>query len=82
VDHARHCFWFVQQWVDLQEKGRDPFQVVEKLNAERIRLAREINRQLAVDIDSAEIDFDLQGLDDLFLSVRDLHSRLAKLLKA
>jgi len=80
VDHARHSFWAVQQWLELQSQKRDPFKVLQKLYTDRIRTARELGRQLAMDIDAAEIDVDLEGLDDLYLAIRDLHTRLAKLL--
>jgi hypothetical protein len=80
VDHARQSIWFAQQWMELQAEKRDPFPLVDKLNAERLRQSRELNRQLAVDVDAGELAVELQGLEDLYFSIRDLHTRLSKIL--
>ena len=80
VDHARQAAWAVQHWLELQSQNRDPFHVLHKLHGERLRDAREICRNLTIDIDSGEIDVDQQGLDELLSAVKDLQARLARLL--
>ena len=48
--------------------------------AGHLKDAREICRNLTIDIDSGEIDVDQQGLDELLSAVKDLQARLARLL--
>ena len=54
--------------------------MLHKLHGERLKDAREICRNLTIDIDSGEIDVDQQGLDELLNAVKDLQARLARLL--
>lgn len=80
VDHARHSAWAVQHWMELKKQNKDPFDVLQKLNDHRIRIAHDMTRRMAMDIDAGDIDVDAKGLDDLDSAVRDLHQRLAKML--
>jgi hypothetical protein len=80
-DYARQCAWAVQHWSEQKAKGKDPFDVMHKLNSERIRGAIETAHNLGIDIDAKEIDVELEGLDELYSSVRELYGRLLKLLK-
>ncbi|HEV2114042.1 MAG TPA: hypothetical protein VGR50_07810, partial [Terriglobales bacterium] len=80
VDHARHSAWAVQHWMELKKQNRDPFEVLQKLNNQRIRIAHDMTRRMSMDIDAGDIDVDAQGLDDLDSAVRELHQRLAKML--
>jgi hypothetical protein len=80
VDHARHSLWFAQQWLELQAAKKDPFPLVDKLASERLRSARELNRQLTVDIEAGELQVSMDGIEDLYFAIRDLHTRLSKLL--
>ena len=81
VDHARHSAWAVQHWLELKKQNKDPFQVLQKLNNQRIRIAHDMTRRMAMDIDAGDIDFDSQGLDDLHNAAKELEQRLAKMLK-
>lgn len=81
VDHARHSAWAVQHWLELKKQNKDPFQVLQKLNNQRIRIAHDMTRRMAMDIDAGDIDFDSQGLDDLHSAAKELQQRLAKMLK-
>jgi hypothetical protein len=78
---ARQAIVAIEQWIELESKGRDPFQVLHELNGERVQGAAGMNRRLAMDIDAAEIDFDTAGLKELHESTDDLHERLQKLFK-
>ena len=80
VDHARHSAWAVQHWMELKKQNKDPFDVLAKLNNQRIRIAHDMTRRMAMDIEAGDIDVDAQGLDDLDNAVRELHQRLAKML--
>ena len=78
---TRQTIAAMQQWIELEAQGRDPFQVLNKLNGERVQAAAAMSRRLAMDIDAAEIDFDTAGLKELHESTDDLHERLQKLFK-
>jgi hypothetical protein len=78
---ARQTIAAMQQWMELEAQGRDPFQVLQKLNSERAQAAAGVNHRLAMDIDASEIDFDTAGLKELHESTDELHSRLQRLFK-
>jgi hypothetical protein len=78
---ARQTIAAMQQWMELEAQGRDPFQVLQKLNSERVQAAAGMNHRLRMDIDAAEIDFDTAGLNELQEATDDLHARLQRLFK-
>ena len=79
VDNVRQTAWAVQQWIGLQQQSRDPYDVINVLSAERVRRATQINKDLAMDLQSLEIGVETEGLNELFRAVRDLHESLAPL---
>jgi hypothetical protein len=79
VDNVRQTSWAVQQWIGLQEQSRDPYSVMTLLAAERVRRAAQINKDLAIDLQSLEIGLETNGLKELFNAVSDLHESLAPL---
>lgn len=81
VNQVRRISWVVQQWVNLQAKGRDPYAVLTMLAAERVRLMTNLGQNLSTDLDATEVSFETEGLEDLFHSVQGLHTRLSYLFK-
>lgn len=79
VDNVRQTAWAVQQWIGLQQQSRDPYSVISILSAERVRRATQINKDLAMDLQSLEIGVETEGLHELFRAVRDLHEAMAPL---
>lgn len=79
VDNVRQTAWAVQQWIGLQQQSRDPYDVINVLSAERVRRATQINKDLAMDLQSLEIGVETEGLNELFRAVRDLQESLAPL---
>jgi hypothetical protein len=79
VDHIRGTAWAVQQWVGLKDSG-DPYAVLPKLSAERVRRATQLTNDLVLDLQSGEVGLETEGLAGLFSAVDDLHRRLATLL--
>jgi hypothetical protein len=79
VDNVRQTAWTVQQWIGLQEQSRDPYTVMSALSAERVRRATQINRDLAIDLQSLEVGLETDGLKELFGAVNDLHEAMAPL---
>ncbi len=81
VDSVRLTAWAVQQWTDLQEQPRDAYSVLPVLAQERIRRATQLNNELALDLDAHEVDFDNEGMDNLYRAVERLFLRLARFFK-
>jgi hypothetical protein len=79
VDNVRQTAWAVQQWIGLEQQSRDPYSVMSILSEERVRRATQINKDLAMDLQSLEVGLETPGLNELFRSVRDLHECLAPL---
>jgi hypothetical protein len=79
VDHIRGTTWAVQQWVGLKESG-DPYAVLPKLSAERVRRATQLTNDLVLDLQSGDVGIETEGLVELLTAVDDLHRRLALLL--
>ena len=69
----------MQQWIELQAQERDAYSVLPRLTVERIRRAAQLNEDLALDLDAAEVTIDTEGIDGLRRSVEGLHKRLARL---
>lgn len=81
VDHIRLTAWSVQQWLDLQAKRGDVYSVLSLLTTERIRRATQLSGDLSLDLDAAEVTFETEGLDKLYVAVEGLFVRLARLFK-
>lgn len=79
VDNVRLTAWTVQQWIGLQEQSRDPYKVMSTLAAARVARATQMNKDLAMDLQSLEVGFDTEGLPELHVSVNALHDALAPL---
>ena len=79
VDNVRQTSWAVQQWIGLEKQSRDPYSVMNILSAERVRRATEINKDLAIDLQSLEVGLETSGLKELFRAVSELQESLAPL---
>jgi len=79
VDHIRATAFAVQQWVGLKDSG-DPYSVLPKLSAERVRRAAQLTSDLVLDLQTLDVGLETQGLPELFAAIDDLRTRLAALL--
>jgi hypothetical protein len=77
--HARHVLTLVQQWLDLKEKNRDPQMVLPAMAAERMRAAAVVNRNIAIDLDTLEINRETPGFMEMLAQVNAVNERLARL---
>lgn len=68
-----------QMWVGLQQQSRDPYAAMSTLSEDRVRRATQIAKDLTIDLQSLEVDFETAGLTDLFHAIEALHERLAPL---
>jgi len=82
VNHARTTAWAVQRWVEEEQKaGGDPFEVVNMVVTERIRLVTEISQDIVRDIDGGGVDFHTEGIAGLHKVTKDLLDRLARFIR-
>jgi hypothetical protein len=79
VDHIRKTTFAVQQWVGLKNSG-DPYAVLPKLSAERVRRATQLMTDLVLDLQTLDVGLETEGIAELFAAVDDLHRRLAAML--
>jgi hypothetical protein len=81
VDDIRHTARAVQAWIGLKQQNRDPYSVMPTMSADRVRRATQIARDLIIDLQSMEIDFEAQGLEELHHAVAELHEQLTALFR-
>ena len=78
MNHARRASEAVKKWVEEEASNGDPYVAVRFVEAERIKSAGEMMRELCHDVDGGGIDFDTPGLSDLRAAVKTLNERLAR----
>ncbi|MFY9674788.1 MAG: hypothetical protein WB817_05335 [Terriglobales bacterium] len=79
TERARQASAAVQQWLEAQGKGEDPYKLMEQVVKHRVEMATQLIRDLSVDLESLDVDFDTPGLPALNDAVRTLGERLEKL---
>ena len=82
VDSIRQTARVVQRWVGLQQQNRDPYSAIRTLSEDRVRRATQIAKELTIDLQSLEVDFDTEGLAELFQAIEVLYERLLPLFRA
>ena len=82
VDSIRHTARAVQTWIGLQQQNRDPYAVMSTMSADRVRRATQITKDLTVDLQAMEVDFETEGLEELFHAVEELRERLIPMFRA
>jgi hypothetical protein len=80
VEHVRQTAFTVQQWVELDATGGDPFEVLPQLEAGRMHMLTQLAHNVTADIDASSINNYTLGISELFASIDQLHRRLKKLL--
>ena len=78
MEHARRASGAVRRWVEERADNGDPFSAVRSVAAERVRVATHTLGELAIDVESGDLDFDSAGLGDLRAAVKTLNDRLAR----
>jgi len=78
VNHIRHTAWVVQKWLEKREQKQDTFDVLSMLTAERVRVTGILARELAMDLDAAEVDVNTPGIKELRTGVAVLQSSVER----
>jgi len=76
---ARQASVAVQHWLDAQGKGGDPYKQMEQVMRQRLEMTTQLVKDVTVDLESLDVDFDTPGLPALNEAVRTLAERLEKL---
>jgi len=79
VDSIRHTARVVQTWIGLQQQNRDPYSVMTTLSGDRVRRATQMAKDLTLDLQAMEVDFDTDGLEELFHAVEELREYMMPL---
>jgi hypothetical protein len=80
VRHAGEISTAVQRWSELKSKGRDPFEVMAHVQAEMVRFAAEIAKQLAMDLEAKDLDFSIKEIPTLYEQTKRMLTGLARAL--
>ena len=78
-ERARQAGAAVQQWLETQGKGNDPYQLMSQVMRQRVEMTTQLVRDVTRDLESLDVDFDTPGLPKLNEAVRALTERLDKL---
>jgi hypothetical protein len=79
TERARQASAAVQQWLESQGKGSDPYKLMEQVMRQRLEMTTQLIKDVSNDLESLDVDFDTPGLPELNRAVRTLAERLSKL---
>ncbi|HLJ26408.1 MAG TPA: hypothetical protein VKY85_06845 [Candidatus Angelobacter sp.] len=79
TERARQATAAVQQWLEEQGKGNDPYQLMPRVLGERLNMATALLEDVICDLDGGDIDFETPGLKELHTTVKTLTERLVRL---
>ena len=79
TERARQASAAVQQWLDAQGKGGDPYKLMEQVVRQRIEMATQLVKDVTVDLESFDVDFDTPGLPALNEAVRRISEHLSRM---
>jgi hypothetical protein len=79
VEHLRQTAWSVVQWVDLNSKGGDPFEVLPQLEAERLHMLRKLAHNVTADLDGGSVTRYTEGISNIYEEVQSLYRGLRKI---
>jgi len=80
VEHLRQTAWTLQQFLDLNASGGDPFDVLPQLEAERMHMLGKLAHNVNADIDATSVNEFTMGISELYETIQGLYRRLHKML--
>jgi len=78
AERARQASAAVQQWLEAQGKGNDPYQLMAQVMRQRVEMATQLVKDVTHDLESGDVDFETDGLPELNQAVRTLAERMAR----
>jgi len=79
TERARQAGAAVQQWLETQGKGQDPYQLMSQVISQRVEMATQLVTDISRDLESFDVDLDTPGLPQLNKAVLELAEKLSKL---
>lgn len=80
LGHLRQTTWTIQQWVELNGSGGDPFEVLPQLEAERMQMLKKLAHNVNADMDASSINEFTLGVSELYETIHATYRRLRKML--
>ncbi|HEX2328604.1 MAG TPA: PilZ domain-containing protein [Candidatus Angelobacter sp.] len=80
LGHLRQTTWTIQQWVELNSNGGDPFEVLPQLEAERMQMLGKLAHNVNADIDAGSLNEFTLGISELYETIQATYRRLRKML--
>jgi hypothetical protein len=78
-ERARLAAAAVQQWLESQGKGNDPYHLMAQVTKQRVEMTTQLVQDVTRDLESLDVDYDTPGLPKLSQAVRALAERLEKM---
>jgi HAMP domain-containing protein len=79
TERARQASAAVQDWLDAQGKGNDPYKLMSQVMSQRVEMATNLLQDVTHDLESGDVDFDTPGLAELAKTVQALADRMNRL---
>lgn len=79
AERARQAGAAVEQWLETQGKGSDPYSLLPQVMSQRVEMATHLVTDVTHDLETFDVDFDTPGLPELNKAVLNLSERLSKL---
>jgi hypothetical protein len=78
-ERARQASAAVQQWLEAQGKGNDPYKLMGQVMGQRVEMATQLVQEVTHDLESGDLEFDTPGLAELGKAVQTLAERMSRL---
>ncbi len=79
TERARQASAAVQQWLEAQGKGNDPYKLMSQVMNQRVEMATQLLQDVTHDLESGDLEFDTPGLAELGKTVRTLAELMSRL---
>ncbi len=79
TERARQASAAVQQWLEAQGKGSDPYKLMSQVMNQRVEMATQLLQDVTHDLESGDLEFDTPGLGELAKAVQTLAELMTRL---
>jgi hypothetical protein len=79
TERARQASADVQDWIESQGKGNDPYKLMARVMSQRVEMATRLINDVTHDLESGDVDFETPGLAELHQAVKGLSERMGRL---
>lgn len=79
TERARQASADVQDWIETQGKGNDPYKLMSRVMSQRVEMATQFINDVTHDLANGDVDFETPGLAELNKAVKALADRMGRL---